>query len=81
MAAGNHLRLHVFFQDAVGVILRLLHIGLVEGVDAQHRARDGRRELPAEELGAQVIGVCRCSSTTGWPGVSSGLTASSCSAS
>src|SRR4029453_11970275 len=36
---------------------RLLHIRLVEGIHAQDRAPDSRRELPAEELLPQLVGV------------------------
>ena len=34
--------------------LRVAHVRLVERVDADRRARDGRGELPAEELGAEI---------------------------
>ena len=38
-------------------VLRLLDVRLVERVDLEDRARDGGRELPAEELGAEVVRV------------------------
>src|SRR4029077_21226375 len=37
--------------------LRVLHVGLVERVDAEDRGGDSGRELPAEELGAEVVRV------------------------
>ena len=37
--------------------LARLDVGLVEHVDAEHGARDGRRELPPEELGAEVVEI------------------------
>ena len=36
-----------------------LHVGLVEGVDAEQRPRHGRGELPPEDLGRQSAGVDR----------------------
>src|SRR6478672_4168386 len=38
-------------------VLRLLHVRLVARVDLEDRARDRGRELPAEELGAEVVRV------------------------
>src|SRR5581483_11458714 len=38
-------------------VLRRLHVRLVERVDREHRARDRRRELPAEELLAELVRV------------------------
>ena len=46
-------------QEAVGVVLRLLDVGLIEGVDADQRARDGGGELPAEELRAHIVGIAQ----------------------
>ena len=48
LAGGEHL---------VRLVLRRLHIRLVEWIDLEVRAGDGDRELPAEELGAQRIRV------------------------
>ena len=41
-------------QDARSDVLRRLHVGLVEGVDAENVSRYRRRELPAEELAAEL---------------------------
>src|ERR1700737_1921227 len=40
-------------QDALGGVLRFLDVGLIERVDAEHRARDGGGELPTEKLPSQ----------------------------
>src|SRR6266550_8705971 len=39
--------------------LRLLDVGLIEGVDAQTLAQCRGRVLPAQELGAEVLGLGR----------------------
>src|SRR4029079_2834227 len=41
-------------EDVARQLLGLLDVGLVERVDAQDRARDRGRDLPADELGAEV---------------------------
>ena len=41
-------------EDVARQLLGFLDVGLVERVDAQDRARDGGRDLPADELGAEV---------------------------
>src|SRR5712692_8680524 len=43
-------------QPVRGQLARL-DVGLIEGIDPEDRARHRRRELPAEELGAEVVGV------------------------
>ena len=40
-------------EDLAGVVLRLLHVGLVERIDAKHTSGDRRRVLPGEELGSE----------------------------
>ena len=42
-------------EHLVRLVLRGLHVGLVERVDAEDRAGDGGRELPAEELLAELV--------------------------
>ena len=44
-------------EDGVRPVLRRLHVRLVEGVDAEDRPGDRGRELPAEELGAEVVRI------------------------
>ncbi len=44
----------VLVKQAPGIVLALLHIRLIERVDAKHRACGGSRYLPAKELPAQV---------------------------
>src|SRR5215218_10654290 len=44
-------------EQRVGAVLGRLHVGLVEGVDPEDRARDGDGELPAEELLTQLVRV------------------------
>ncbi len=46
-----------------------MHVGLVEGVDAEQRPGDRDRELPAEELLAQIIAVCQPQMHNGLAGV------------
>ena len=41
-------------QHLLGVVLRLLHVGLVKGVDAQNRPGDRRGDLPPQEFAAEV---------------------------
>ena len=41
-------------KDSAGSLLRVLDVGLVEGVDVEHGARHRDGELEAEELGAEV---------------------------
>ena len=53
-------RLHLeraLCEQLTGPVLRLLDVRLVERVDLEDRARDGGGELPAEELGAEVVRV------------------------
>ena len=47
------LRLELFEQP-LRVVLRLLHVRLIERVDAEERAGDGGGELPGEENLAEV---------------------------
>ena len=42
-------------EDGARSLLRLLDVRLVEGVDAEDGAGDRRRQLEAEELGAEVV--------------------------
>ena len=44
-------------ENLAGSVLRLLDVGLVERVYLEDRTRDRGRELPAEELGAEVVRV------------------------
>ena len=46
-------------EEAIGIILALLHVGLIERVDRQHLARHRRRELPAHELATEVVGIAQ----------------------
>src|SRR5207247_1573773 len=39
------------------LVLRRLHVRLVERVDSEDRAGDRDRELPTEELGAELVGL------------------------
>ena len=54
-------------QQRAGGVLGLLHVRLVEGVDPQHDAGGGGRDLPAQELGAQLDAgrPARCGSPDG----------------
>ncbi len=47
----------VLLERLPGVLLRLGHVGLVEGVDTQDRAGDGGRDLPAEELATDPAAI------------------------
>ena len=38
------MRLH-FFENPTGIVFALLHIGLIEGMDAERMSRNGGREL------------------------------------
>ena len=42
-------------EHLVRLVLRRLHVGLVERVDPEDRARDGDGELPAEELLPELV--------------------------
>src|SRR5204863_4708261 len=42
-------------QDLPRLVLRRLHVRLVERVDAERRAGNRRRELPAEELLSELV--------------------------
>jgi hypothetical protein len=44
-------------EDARGVVLRLLHVRLVERVDSEHPARHGGGELREEEDSTEVCGA------------------------
>ena len=44
-------------EHLVRLVLRRLHVGLVERVDLEIDGRDGDRELPAEELAAERVRV------------------------
>ncbi len=46
-------------QQAVGVVLALGDVRLIERVDFEHHARDSRGKFPAEELRANVEGVAQ----------------------
>ncbi len=46
-------------QQVAGELLRFLDIGLVERVDAENRAGDGRRHLPADGFRPQVDRVAK----------------------
>src|SRR5919201_1136964 len=54
-ASRLHVRLLSGRQYVVRLVLRRLHVRLVEGVDLKDRARDRGRELPAEELLAELV--------------------------
>ena len=51
------LRLLPRCEDLVRLVLRRLDVGLVERVDLEVRAGDGDRELPAEELRPERVGI------------------------
>ncbi len=44
-------------EQRLRVLLAFAHVGLIERVNVQHIACDRRRQLPAEELAAQFVGV------------------------
>src|SRR5262249_23200494 len=54
-AARLDVRLAAGREHLVRLVLRRLYVRLVERVDPEDRARDRGRELPAEELLAQLI--------------------------
>src|SRR5919108_3753444 len=54
-ALGLELDLLALLEDRARPVFRLLDVRLIEGVDAEDRARDGRGELPAEELSTEVV--------------------------
>ena len=54
---GQSMRFLIFGAQRPRLLLAQLDVGLVEGIDAQHRAGDGGRDLEAEKLLAQVPGV------------------------
>ncbi len=45
------------FEQSLRLVLRLLHVRLVERIDAEPPAGDRRRDLPQEELFAEVVCV------------------------
>src|SRR5215213_2058597 len=47
------------FEQLFSRIFRLLHVWLVERIDAESPARKGGRNLPQEKLFAQVVKVCQ----------------------
>ena len=53
-AAG---RRHQGAQQTPGGVLALLHVGLIERIDVEHRPGGRHRDLPAHELGAHVPDV------------------------
>ena len=59
----------VLLEQALGVVLRLLHVRLVEGVDAEERAGDRGGEFPREEDLAEVLGVVQDEIDDGMAGV------------
>ena len=65
---GKPARFTVLPQPGYGLVLGLLDVGLVERVDAQDGPRNGGGKLPAEELGAQVVGVLQPQPRHGLPG-------------
>src|SRR4249919_3338129 len=44
-------------ENLEGLVLGRLHVRLVERIDAEDRARHSCRELPADELGAEVVRI------------------------
>src|SRR4029453_17583137 len=54
-AARLHVRIATRREHLVRLVLRRLHVRLVERVDAENRARNGGRELPAVELVAELV--------------------------
>src|SRR5579859_2096239 len=58
----------VVLQQRAGPFFRLPHVWLIEGVDTEIRARDSRRELPPEELLAEVIRIGQRKRHDGLPG-------------
>ena len=53
VAAGVRGRARALVEQRPRGLLGALDVGLVEGVDAEQAAGDGRRHLPQEQLGAQ----------------------------
>src|SRR5205085_5086661 len=47
----------VSFEQFLGRILRLLHVRLIEWIDAKSPTGERRRDLPEEELFAEIVGV------------------------
>ena len=47
----------VFPEEPHGVVLRQLHVWLVERIDPEHPGGRRRRDLPAQELAAEVVRV------------------------
>ncbi len=54
---GAELRLLAGREHLVRLVLRRLHVRLVERVDLEDRTGDGDRELPAEHLGAERVRI------------------------
>ena len=47
----------VLVHQGAGLDLRRLHVGLIEGIDAHHRASHGGGNLPGEELAEDLVEV------------------------
>jgi hypothetical protein len=54
---GKATLCRVYVEQRASGVLRLLHVRLVKGIDAEQEAGGCRRELPAEELAAETCGV------------------------
>src|ERR1039457_1284792 len=63
--------LHIPAEQTLGVVLRFLHIGLIEGIDAEQRSRNRGGELPQEKSSPRSRGSCSAWRNTGWPAPSS----------
>ena len=46
--------LHILAEQTLGVVLRFLHVGLIEGIDAEQRSRNRGGKFPQEEFLAQI---------------------------
>src|SRR6266545_5214214 len=46
-----------YCENGIGVVFTFLHVRLVEGVDAENMAGDGRREFPTKKFTAEVVPV------------------------
>ena len=53
-------------STSLRLVLRRLHVRLVERVDPEHRAGDRGRELPAEELLAELVRARRARTSCAW---------------
>ena len=68
VSAGKRSVLFVRVGQLPRCDLAGFHVRLIEGVDAENGTGDGRRELPAEELLAEVVGIVERNAHDRMPG-------------